>query len=265
MASRDMLRGAPPQDRYIRRRDRSAVAAGAILKISESGADMLAKSYYLTLGVPRSESASGIRQAFREQVKRYHPDRVGEARARFFHEIVEAYHTLSNPERRRDYDRGLSHAEFSSSTVPPPVALADENCGGLPQLFPELRISHVKDSYFEAALTRVSRNLTRAKPGESISPERLTAHVILSPAEALQGGALTLRVPSCSPCGRCGGAGVQGIFPCDLCDGEGLWEEQESLRVPIPPNVGDGTLIEVPLRGLGPHNFYLCVCVRVIS
>ena len=24
-------------------------------------------------------------------------------------------------------------------------------------------------------------------------------------------------------------------------------------------------IIEVPLRGLGPHNFYLCVCVRVIS
>lgn len=225
---------------------------------------MLAKSYYLTLGVPRSESAHGIRQAFREQVKRYHPDRVGAARGRFFQEIVEAYHTLSNPERRRDYDRGLSHADVGPSTVAPAVSLADENSSSLPQRLSVLRNFCVKDTFFEAALARVSRNLTAANAGGQIVPERLTAQVTLSPDEALQGGALHLTVPSFSPCGRCGGAGVQGVFPCDLCDGEGLWEEEESVRVRIPPNVGDGMLIEVPLRGLGPHNFYLCVCVRVI-
>ena len=257
----NMYRGARPRAVRLRR-----PPAQFYSTLSESAAAMLAKSYYLTLGVPRSESAGGIRQAFREQVKRYHPDRVGEVRARFFREIVEAYHTLSNPERRRDYDLGLSHAEVSSSTVSPPVALADENPGGLPQLSSVLRTSYVNDTFFEAALARVSRNLTAADPPrEPIAPERLTAQVILSPAEALQGGALDLAVPSCSPCGRCGGAGVQGILPCDLCDGEGLREEEERLRVPIPPNVGDGTLIEVPLRGLGPHHFYLCVCIRVIS
>ena len=57
------------------------------------------KSYYLTLGIPRNESTEGIRQAFREIVKRYHPDRVGFERLRFFQEIVEAYHVLADPER----------------------------------------------------------------------------------------------------------------------------------------------------------------------
>ena len=55
---------------------------------------MLRKSYYLTLGIPRNENVERIRQAFREILKRYHPDRVGSERLRFFQEIVEAYHVL---------------------------------------------------------------------------------------------------------------------------------------------------------------------------
>ena len=52
------------------------------------------KSYYMVLGVSRTESPSGIRQAFRELVKRYHPDRVGPQGLRFFQEIVEAHRVL---------------------------------------------------------------------------------------------------------------------------------------------------------------------------
>jgi curved DNA-binding protein CbpA len=49
------------------------------------------KRYYLVLGVSRTESTNGTRQAFRELVKRYHPDRIGPQGQRFFQEIVEAY------------------------------------------------------------------------------------------------------------------------------------------------------------------------------
>lgn len=241
---------------------------------------MLAKSHYLILGIPQNESAGGIRRAFREHVKRYHPDRVGFARARFFQEIVEAYHTLSSPERRRAYDRGLAHAEGGAAAVPA-VSLAeqdgavelrepldpksDDPSGRLPQVAPVLRSFSVKDALFEAALAQASRNLTAASSGAPASAQRLSVQIVLSQLEALRGGTLGLLVPSCAPCERCGGSGAQGVFPCDLCDGEGLREEEESVRVTIPPNVGDGTLIEAPLRGLGPHHFYLCVCVRVAS
>ena len=72
---------------------------------------MIRKSYYSILGVAPNESAAGIRHAFREVVKRYHPDRVGLERANFFREIVEAYHVLADPERRKNYDQGLHHAD----------------------------------------------------------------------------------------------------------------------------------------------------------
>ena len=225
---------------------------------------MLRKSYYLTLGIPRNESAGGVRQAFHEIVKRYHPDRVGPERFLFFQEIVEAYRVLRDPERRRDYDRGLAQADRIIPAPPTPI-LVKTGQGGVPLAVRVLRSVFVKDAPFEAALARVSGSLTTA---EVISDEYchgLNTAVVLSPAEAVQGGIIILAVPSCSPCGKCGGSGRDGLFPCTTCDGEGLIEEQETVRVQVWPPVSDGTVMNVPLRGLGVHNFYLRLHIRIGS
>jgi molecular chaperone DnaJ/curved DNA-binding protein len=42
-----------------------------------------------------------------------------------------------------------------------------------------------------------------------------------------------------------------------------LIEEEESMRVLIPPDVPDGTVMEFPLRGLGVHDFYLRLHIRI--
>jgi molecular chaperone DnaJ len=224
---------------------------------------MLRKSYYLTLGIPRNESVEGIRQAFREILKRYHPDRVGAERSRFFQEIVEAYHVLADPERRKDYDRGIYHEEFGVDAGAAPASVDAASQEDLPQPLSILRRVAIKGAPFEAALARVSGSLTAAEPVAKEHCEGLNTAVILSPDEATHGGVVFLTVPSCSPCERCGGSGREGMFPCSLCDGEGLLEEQEKVRVHVPSNVGDGTVIEVALRGLGVHNFYLRLHIRI--
>ena len=222
---------------------------------------MMRKDYYFSLGISRDQSAETIRQAFREQVKRYHPERVGNAQV--FDELVEAYRILSNSERRRDYDRSLSPAGISAAGELPTIPKGGESAG-LPQVSPALRARSIFiASLFDAALARVSRKLTQASADDRKAPQGLDVQVVLSPADALKGGIVELTVPSCSPCHHCGGTGRDRLFPCASCDGEGLREEPETLRVRVPENVGDGTHIKVPLRGLGPHNFYLCVCIRV--
>lgn len=219
------------------------------------------KSYYMVLGVSRTESAHGIREAFRDLAKRYHPDRVGPARLRFFQEILEAYHILADPERRSQYDRGLYHAGAGGSPSAPAFAGAGAP-GSLPQKTSVLRNLSIKDAPFEAALARVSGSLTGGEATKEF-PEGLNAAVILSPEEARQGGLILVAVPSCSPCEGCGGSGREGLFPCSWCDGEGLLEEEETVRIHVPPGVNDATLMELPLRGLGVHNFYLRVNIRV--
>lgn len=57
-------------------------------------------------------------------------------------------------------------------------------------------------------------------------------------------------------------SGREGLFPCSFCEGEGPIEEEETVRVRIPPMVGDGALMEILLHWLGVYNFYLrCIFV----
>jgi curved DNA-binding protein CbpA len=82
---------------------------------------MLINDYYFKLGLSPGEPAERIRQVFRQQVKLYYPERLGSGRLRLFQELVRADHTLSNPERRRDYDRALSETETGgdAKALPP--------------------------------------------------------------------------------------------------------------------------------------------------
>ncbi|EOX95175.1 hypothetical protein QUC31_004904 [Theobroma cacao] len=69
--------------------------------------------YYSVLGICKQASASEIRDAYRRQALKWHPDRwtrnpkvAGEATKRF-QQIQEAYSVLSDKGKRRIYDAGL--------------------------------------------------------------------------------------------------------------------------------------------------------------
>lgn len=65
----------------------------------------LALDYYRELGVTRRASHSDIKAAYRELAKKFHPDKNKEASAQSkFQRIALAYETLSDPEKRRQYD-----------------------------------------------------------------------------------------------------------------------------------------------------------------
>jgi curved DNA-binding protein CbpA len=59
---------------------------------------------YVVLGIPVDADDRSIRNAFRSLVRRYHPDAGEGSSAEKFRTLVEAYETLSDPERRRQYD-----------------------------------------------------------------------------------------------------------------------------------------------------------------
>lgn len=89
---------------------------------------MANRNFYDILGVKRDASADEIRAAYRKLARKLHPDvnKAPDAQARFT-EVQEAYDVLSDPEKRRLYDRtgrvgaaasaagpaGAPHAGFS--------------------------------------------------------------------------------------------------------------------------------------------------------
>ncbi|MDJ0536255.1 MAG: DnaJ C-terminal domain-containing protein [Xenococcaceae cyanobacterium MO_207.B15] len=77
------------------------------------------KDYYAILGVSKTASANEIKQQFRKQALKYHPDRnPGDKEAENrFKAISEAYEVLSDPEKRARYDQFSQYRQGGRQTA----------------------------------------------------------------------------------------------------------------------------------------------------
>ncbi|MFG4545206.1 DnaJ C-terminal domain-containing protein [Acinetobacter baumannii] len=72
----------------------------------------MAKNYYEELGVKREASADEIKKAYRKLARKYHPDISKEKDAEEKMQAINvAYDTLSNPEKKAEYDQMLDHPQ----------------------------------------------------------------------------------------------------------------------------------------------------------
>jgi molecular chaperone DnaJ len=226
---------------------------------------MATKDYYLILGVTRGENFHGIQEAFRKLAKRYHPDRAGPGETRKFQDIQEAYEILSDPDKRNSYNHELERNEMAVPLRPEP--LFPHPGSRAEPLIPEpMSVLHDFETIrpsFEPLYERFLRNFTAERIPKGERLEALNVEVILSPEEAVTGIAVPVGVPVFYTCFQCGGSGRDWLFPCVNCSAQGIIEEEETVRIHVPPMVPDRTIIEVPIHGLGIHNFCLRVHIRI--
>jgi DnaJ-like protein len=226
---------------------------------------MATKNYYMILGVSRQESTRGIQEAFRSPAKRHHPDRTGSQRTAAFQEMVEAYRVLSDPARRLLYNQGLQHAEGVPYVTPEPIAtpfgLTPEPL--IPEPVAALRGVRALHPAFASLGDRIRQRFSDETVRDT-PLEGLDVGIVLSAQEAMTGGTLPVNISVYYPCTACGGSGHTWRQVCSTCYGQALVQEQETLRVHIPPMVRDGTVLEAPIRGLGIHHFYVKLHIRVV-
>jgi len=208
--------------------------------------------YYRVLGVSPSATNRAIREAYLGLVRRLHPDRVGPGGTALFQQITEAYEVLSNPLKRRAYDRnrgsvvtpGLSRTEgrgFRENVEP----LVPEPTPAQPS-----RAS----SRFDIDDLHGSWRGVAAEPLRSFptsEAEAVELQLVLIPQEAARGADLSLVDPEATECPWCGGAGGR-LVPCLECGGDGLAVVERLLRIRLPRYVRDGSVLTYS-AGLSGH------------
>ena len=97
------------------------------------------KDYYQLLGVAKNASDKDIKQAFRKLARKHHPDvNPGDLGAeQKFKEINEAHEVLSDPDKRRKYDRlGANWKQYEQYARPGAAGAGGPGGPGAPGGFP---------------------------------------------------------------------------------------------------------------------------------
>jgi DnaJ-class molecular chaperone len=233
----------------------------------------MAKNYYLILGISADASAEDVKAAFRRRALELHPDRSG-LESRPFQDAQEAYSVLSDPERRRRYDRqyqAVSARGWRQGSVPEPLVRKRPKAEPLRPVEPvrsfrELRPLESFESYspsFDELFERFWSNFEPFSRPKAEGLESLTLEVVLRPEEARFGSPVRVWIPSRARCDECGGHGSVGFCECCCCEGHGALLTEYPVEVAVPPGTQDGDTARIPLTSFGIENFYLTLLFRV--
>jgi molecular chaperone DnaJ len=239
--------------------------------------------FYILLGVEPGASLSDIKRAYRRLARRYHPginpgDRAAET---YFQRISEAYETLVDPERRRQYDvSGGQSAEtvdakseftgFDFST-----AAQGADAATFTELFAEiLHPTGAQEAERPEAGADLHAALTVSFEEAMRGVERqvvVTRQVVCAACGGM-GHVWTheARCAAChgtgkvrwarghmvftKACAACSGTGRQRSLRCTVCAGHGRVVRSEAVPVAVPAGLMDGMRLRVPDKGhVGRH------------
>lgn len=242
---------------------------------------------YKVLGVPRAASDDDIRKAYRRLAREHHPDRNGgnASSEERFKEVNEAYESIKDPQRRRQFDAGMRGGfPGGSPGAGFPRGAGGATAGGfdLSDLLGGLGVDDIGDLFGRAGGARRPGRAQGARGADLAAQVRLTFEDALRGVEVKVPVEKDVRCGDCrglgtkpgtgrvacrecggrgvtmhgqgpfamaTPCATCGGAGAVPQSPCPACSGSGTRRRLVRYRVRIPPGLKDRS--KVRLRGKG--------------
>jgi molecular chaperone DnaJ len=256
---------------------------------------MAKRDYYDVLGVSKAATPDQIKSAYRKLAVKHHPDKNkgDKASEDKFKEASEAYHVLSNAERKQNYDN-FGHAAFENG---------GGGRGGFSNFDFSGHFSDIFEDFFGEGFGGGRRSRRSNNRGSdlrydlSITLEEAYSgkkqDIKFSSSEKCEtckgsGSKPGHNVGSCSMCGghgqvrssqgfftvqqtcpQCSGSGEEITNPCSSCGGQGKKQTSKRLSVTIPKGVDDGTRIRLSGKGeagtRGGSNGDLYLFVNVYS
>ncbi len=214
----------------------------------------MAKDYYMILGVNRKASQKQIKDAYRKLVVKFHPDKDPDANRERFLEIQEAYETLSDKERRKQYNAELERSEKKRDEIEPEPfyqsAPWERDIGNIFSDIDNL-FNNLREAFFGHGRRRATGR------------EGLQVEILLDHEEAKSGGSLTLDIPVYVQCSACRGRGRRYSSVCPHCGGSGRLRREKEITIDIPAGTRDNTYFELPLDNIGLRGATLVIRFRV--
>lgn len=196
----------------------------------------MAFEYYSVLEIGIDADDAAVKRAYRRLALEWHPDRnPGNAvAADRFKQICEAYEVLSDPHKRRLYDRLGRSPQFSQAA------------GAVPDL------SSFGAAVADTVATLVDNFATGGKGDERRAGRDMRYVLELDLEEAALGCKKVVEIPRETRCGHCHAVGAEpgtNLRTCPTCHGDGrVMTGVGPLRVPkrCPRCRGKGTIPETP-------------------
>ena len=244
---------------------------------------MATKDYYSVLGIEKGASKDEIKKAFYKLAAKYHPDKKGGDEAKF-KEINEAYQTLSDEKKRKEYDTygksfngqgpqgggfggfgGFNQGDFQDMQF---------DFGDLGDIFGDMfgggfggqqrqkrgrDISLEIDVPFTEAIFGTERNVLLSKvstcvtcTGSGAKPgtKKKTCTTcngqgkVHDVKKTFMGNFQTVNT-----CGVCHGVGQIPDEKCHDCKGHGVVNKREEVNIAIPAGISNGEMIR--MTGMG--------------
>lgn len=197
--------------------------------------------YYNILGVSKDASANDIKKKYRQLARENHPDKGGNKE--HFQKIQEAYETLSDPQKRNEYDNGKTPNVHINGGFPFEFNF---NPFFHPQSKPQQPSQKKNDHIYTCKITlrdvffgitkkiKVQRKrvcvICKADCSQCNGMGQMTQHIQMGPFTQILN----------QICQGCSGTGIKHKSSCDTCKSKGSIPEERVFEVVIDKGVETG-------------------------
>lgn len=234
----------------------------------------MAKNYYETLGVSKTATDDELKTAFRKLARQYHPDLHpgDEVAANKFKEVNEAYETLSDKQKRAEYDAAQAGGGSSGA------GFGGQRGGNAGSSFFDEFVNMFNNDHHGGGQTSnggdISLNVTLTFEEAAFGTQKEITVNRFEPCAACRGtgakgGTQFVKCTNCggtgkvryaqeTPFGRvvsmkscnvCNGTGRIVKEPCTSCGGRGSLRKNSNLRITFPPGVEPNQIMTIPGEG----------------
>jgi molecular chaperone DnaJ len=245
---------------------------------------MATKDYYSVLGIDKGASKDEIKKAFYKLASKYHPDKKGGDEAKF-KEINEAYQTLSDDRKRKEYDTygqtfngqgpmggqggfggfgGFDQADFANMQF---------DFGDLGDIFGDMfggagggarqkrgrDISLEIDIPFTEAIFGTERNVLLSKvstcktctgSGAKVGTKKKTCTTCNGQGKVHDVKRTFMgNFQTVRTCDHCRGVGQVPEEKCHDCKGHGVVNSREEVNIVVPAGIGNGEMMRMSQMG----------------